>query len=78
MSVCVGSNLAPSPSRPNSVNVHDRGEFDVQMWIATECVGGPDALQSLREQHSSGLPVEKVSAIVMAIAGAPDFANAPS
>lgn len=42
------ADVAASLSHPNIVKVHDRGEFDGQLWIATEYVEGTDAGQLLR------------------------------
>lgn len=68
------ADLAASLSHPNILTVHDRGEYDDQLWIATAYIDGTDAAQLVGEQ-SAGLPVEQVVAIVTAIASALDYAH---
>jgi type VII secretion-associated serine protease mycosin len=60
---------------PNIVRVHDRGEFDGQLWIAADYVDGTDAGQLMRAQYPHGMPVNEVSAIVTATSEALDFAH---
>src|SRR6201999_2450082 len=48
--------LAGSLWHPHIVGVHDRGEFEGQLWIAMDYVEGTDAAQLLRSQYPSGLP----------------------
>ena len=69
------ADLAASLSHPNIVKVHDRGEFEGQLWIATEYVDGTDAGQLLRERYPEGMPVEEACGIVTAIASALDYAH---
>lgn len=69
------ADLAASLSHPNILTIHDRGEYDDQLWIATAYVDGTDAAQVMREQHPAGLPVDEVLAIVTAIASALDYAH---
>ncbi len=69
------ADLAAALSHPNIVTVHDRGEFDGQLWIATEYVDGTDAAQLVRDRYPAGMPVENASAIVTAIASALDYAH---
>lgn len=59
---------------PHIVGVHDRGEFDGQLWISMDFVDGTDAGVLLREQPA-GLPAEQVVAIVSAVADALDYAH---
>ena len=42
------ADLASALKHPNIVTVHDRGEFNEQLWIATEYVDGVDAAQLMR------------------------------
>ncbi|BBZ27454.1 hypothetical protein MMAD_17490 [Mycolicibacterium madagascariense] len=61
---------------PNIVGVHDRGEFDGQLWISMDYVEGSDASQLLRDQYVSGLPLTEAVAVVTATADALDYAHA--
>src|SRR6516165_12002916 len=69
------ADLAAAISHPNIVTVYDRGEFDGQLWIATEYVDGTDAAQLMRDRYSAGMPAEEASSIVTAIASALDYAH---
>lgn len=68
------ADLAAGLWHPHIVGVHDRGEFDGQLWISMDYVDGTDAGQQLRAQPS-GLPPEQVVAIVSAVAEALDHAH---
>lgn len=68
------ADLAASLSHPNILTVHDRGEYDEQLWIATAYIDGTDAAQLMRE-YPAGMPVDEVLAIVTAIANALDYAH---
>ncbi|CAN5696414.1 serine/threonine-protein kinase [soil metagenome] len=68
------ADLAAGLWHPHIVGVHDRGEFDGQLWISMDYVDGTDAGQLLRAQPS-GLPPEQVAAIVSAVAEALDHAH---
>jgi serine/threonine-protein kinase len=59
---------------PHIVGVHDRGEFDGQLWISMDYVDGTDTGVLLRA-HPRGLPPEQVLAIVNAVAEALDYAH---
>lgn len=59
---------------PHIVGVHDRGEFDGQLWISMDYVAGTDTGVLLRSQPQ-GLPPEQVVAIVTAVAEALDYAH---
>ncbi|WIM87222.1 serine/threonine-protein kinase [Candidatus Mycobacterium wuenschmannii] len=69
------ANLTASLSHPNILGVHDRGEYDGQLWISMDYVGGTDASKLVREQHPDGLPVEQALEIVTAVASALDYAH---
>ena len=69
------ADLAAALSHPSIVTVYDRGEFDGQLWIATEYVDGADAAQIMRGRYPAGMPVAEASSIVTAIAGALDYAH---
>ena len=67
--------LTASLSHPNILGVHDRGEYDGQLWISMDFVGGTDASRLVREQHCAGLPVEQALEIITAVASALDYAH---
>jgi serine/threonine protein kinase, bacterial len=67
--------LAATLWHPNIVQVHDRGEFDGQLWIAMDYVDGADAAQLMRDQYPAGMPTREACAIVTAVAGALDYAH---
>lgn len=60
---------------PNIVEVHDRGEFEGQLWIAMDYINGTNAAELMRNQYPAGMPAGEVLAIVTAIAGALDYAH---
>ncbi|MBS4730652.1 serine/threonine protein kinase [Mycobacterium sp. SM1] len=60
---------------PNIVGVHDRGEFDGQLWIAMDYVEGTDAGQLMKARYPAGMPAHEVCAIVTAVARALDYAH---
>src|SRR6201997_4544576 len=59
---------------PNIVALHDRGEFDGQLWISMDFVDGTDAARLLQE-HPNGLPPDEVLRIVTCVADALDYAH---
>jgi serine/threonine protein kinase, bacterial len=67
--------LAATLWHPNIVQVHDRGEFDDQLWIAMDYVEGADAAQLMRDRYPAGMPVHDACAIITAVAGALDYAH---
>ncbi|MGD1111436.1 MAG: serine/threonine-protein kinase, partial [Mycobacterium sp.] len=67
--------LAATLWHPNIVQVHDRGEFDGQLWIAMDYVEGADAAQLMRDRYPAGMPVHDACAIISAVAGALDYAH---
>lgn len=69
------ADLAASLSHPNIVKVHDRGECEGQLWIATEFIDGIDAGELLRERYPEGMPVEEACPIITGIAAALDHAH---
>ena len=69
------ADLAAALSHPHIIGVYDRGEFEGQMWIATQYVDGTDAAQLMRERFPVGMPAAEASAIVTAIASALDYAH---
>jgi serine/threonine protein kinase, bacterial len=69
------ADLAATLWHPSVVGVHDRGEFDGQLWIAMDYVEGTNAAQLVKDQYPSGMPVRVVCTIVTAVAGALDYAH---
>jgi serine/threonine-protein kinase len=67
------ADLAATLWHPNIVGLHDRGEFDGQLWITMDYVDGTDAARALRE--ANGLPEPDVLEIVTAVADALDYAH---
>jgi serine/threonine protein kinase, bacterial len=69
------ADLAATLFHPHIVGVHDRGEFEGQLWIAMDYVEGTDAGQLMKARYSDGLSEHDVCAIVTAVAGALDYAH---
>ncbi|BDE12263.1 MULTISPECIES: serine/threonine-protein kinase [Mycobacterium] len=69
------ADLAATLWHPHIVGLHDRGEFDDQLWITMDYVEGTDAARLLQEAGSGGLPQRQVLEIVAAVADALDYAH---
>ncbi len=69
------ADLAATQWHPHIVGVHDRGEFDGQLWISMDYVEGTDACRLVKERYRDGMPVDDVCAILTAVAGALDYAH---
>jgi serine/threonine protein kinase, bacterial len=69
------ADLAATLWHPHIVAVHDRGEFDGQLWIAMDYVEGTDASRLVKERYRQGMSADDVCAIVTAVAGALDYAH---
>jgi serine/threonine-protein kinase len=69
------ADLAAALWHPNIVAVHDRGEFDGQLWIAMNYVDGTDAAQLVKDRYPAGMPIRDVCAVVTAVAAALDYAH---
>jgi len=67
--------LAATLYNPHIVGIHDRGEFDGQLWISMDYIDGPDAGRLLRERYATGMPAWEVVEIVSAVADALDYAH---
>ena len=61
---------------PHIVTVHDRGDADGQLWIASQYIDGTDAAALLRSRYPAGMPLVEALPIVTAIADALDYAHA--
>ncbi|OMC47980.1 hypothetical protein A5744_06120 [Mycobacterium sp. IS-1264] len=59
---------------PHIVGVHDRGEFNGQLWIAMDYVDGPN-LREVLSRHPSGLTPAEVLAVVSGVGDALDHAH---
>ena len=70
------ADLAATLLHPHIVAVHDRGEFEGQLWIAMDYVEGTDASRLVKERYPDGMPVDEVCDIIRAVAGALDYAHA--
>src|ERR1700722_16957785 len=66
---------ASSLYHPHIVEVHDRGDFEGQLWIATDYVEGSNAAQLLKDRFPAVWPAGEVLAIISAVAGALDYAH---
>jgi serine/threonine-protein kinase len=66
--------IAATLWHPHIVGVHDRGEFDGQLWIAMDYVDGTDA-GDLLKSYPTGLPQREVLNIVSAVGEALDYAH---
>jgi serine/threonine protein kinase, bacterial len=69
------ADLASTLWHPHIVGVHDRGEYDGQLWISMDFVDGLDAARLLVERHPAGMAVDEVERIVTAVASALDCAH---
>ena len=69
------ADLAATLWHPHIVGVHDRGEFNGQLWISMDYVDGTDASRLVKERYQDGMPIHEVCAIVQAVAGALDYAH---
>lgn len=69
------ADIAATLWHPHIVGVHDRGEFDGQLWISMDYVEGTDAARLLRESYPDGMPKHEVAEIISAVADALDYAH---
>ena len=69
------ADLASTLYHPHIVGVHDRGEYDGQLWISMDYVDGLDAARLLASRFPAGMPTDDVVRIVTAVAGALDYAH---
>lgn len=67
--------LAGGLWHPHIVGVHDRGEFEGQLWITMDYVEGTDLAVLISERYTSGLPAHLVLAVVSAVGEALDYAH---
>jgi serine/threonine-protein kinase len=69
------ADLAASLYHPHIVGIHDRGEYQGQLWISMDYVEGTDAAKLLRTRFPSGMPKADVVEIISAVADALDYAH---
>ena len=69
------ADIAATLWHPHIVGVHDRGDFEGQLWISMDYVDGTDAARLLRERFPKGMAKAEVVEIVMAVAEALDYAH---
>jgi serine/threonine protein kinase, bacterial len=69
------ADIAATLWHPHIVGVHDRGDFEGQLWISMDYVEGTDAGKLLRERHPTGMPKAEVAEIITAVAEALDYAH---
>jgi serine/threonine protein kinase, bacterial len=69
------ADLAATLFHPHIVAVHDRGEFEGQLWIAMDYVEGTDAARLMKERYRNGMSEHDVGAIIDAVASALDYAH---
>src|SRR6201996_2260994 len=70
------ADLAAGLYHEHIVGIHDRGEYQGQLWISMDYVEGTDAANLLRSQYPAGMPKADVAAIISAVADALDHAHA--
>ena len=58
------ADLAATLFHPHIVAVHDRGEFEGQLWIAMDYVEGTDAARLVKERYRKGMSEHDVCAII--------------
>jgi serine/threonine-protein kinase len=68
------ADIAATLWHPHIVGVHDRGEFQGQLWIAMDYVDGTDAAELLAK-YPHGLPQRQVLDIITGVAEALDYAH---
>lgn len=69
------ADIAATLWHPHIVAVHDRGEFEGQIWISMDYVEGTDASRLLAEHYPHGMLRREVAQIITAVADALDYAH---
>src|SRR5581483_3612457 len=69
------ADIAATLWHPHIVGVHDRGEFEGQLWISMDYVEGTDAARLLSDRYPNGMPPDEVIRIVKGVAEALDYAH---
>jgi serine/threonine-protein kinase len=69
------ADVAATLWHPHIVGVHDRGEFEGQLWISMDYVEGTDVARLQQERYTGGMPADDVVRIITAVADALDYAH---
>lgn len=69
------ADLAATLWHSSIARVHDHGEHEGRLWVATDFVDGTDLAGLLEQRYPNGLPREQVFSIIIAVAGALDYAH---
>ena len=69
------ADLASTLWHPHIVSVHDRGEYQGQLWISMDYVDGQDAASLIQNRCPAGMPAPEVATVIAAIASALDYAH---
>jgi serine/threonine-protein kinase len=69
------ADIAATLFHPHIVGVHDRGEFERQLWISMDYVDGTDAGRLQHDRYPEGMPAAEVAEIVAGVADALDYAH---
>ena len=69
------ADVASALYHPHIVSVHDRGEYEGQLWISMDYVDGVDLGRLLANRFPAGMPAHIVVRIVTAVASALDYAH---
>src|SRR6202046_5584063 len=69
------ADIAAELWHPHIVGIHDRGEFEGQLWLSMDYVEGTDAAKLLRSRYPSGMPKALAFEIISAVADALDYAH---
>ena len=69
------ADIAAELWHPHIVGVHDRGEFEGQLWLSMDYVEGTDAAELLRSRYPYGMPKALAFEIISAVADALDYAH---
>lgn len=72
---CREADVAAALWHPSIARVHGRGEHDDRLWLSTDFVDGVDLAGLLARRYPNGLPREQVFPMVIAVAGALDYAH---
>ncbi|MDA4109729.1 serine/threonine-protein kinase PknH/PknJ [Mycolicibacterium holsaticum] len=69
------ADLSSGLRHANIVGVHDRGDYEGQLWIAMDYIDGNDAGHLLNQKYPGGMPVDLALPIITAVASALDYAH---
>src|SRR6516165_12613095 len=53
------ADIAATLWHPHIVGIHDRGDFEGQLWISMDYVEGADAANLLLERYPNGMPPDE-------------------